>query len=364
MQTGDLDERLIDEFVEKRRMCLMSRSNTIIITCFAIGIILGVLFISYKNADTVVTFNIDDKTEETKVLGINYKKGRTINIFHNLKYSTSSFQSDRIISISESGKCHTQFEIKNGTVYDTWIDSGNIYVVYQRGKAFYRNRAEENVSLYTFNLKNSKILGDKILDKRFWGVDYIDNKAIYDQDNINIDNDLMSNIYCDRNKCLYIDGESLIEYSKFTGRGKKVLDVGQAYNTSIGRLNDLNVYCLVLSNDKEANDIKIMFINDSYQIISEKNIYLELKLCAFGENHIILVDENDEIIRLGEGLEKEFLSPFDLDKKDKIQDIKYNSEEKVFYIITSRRLLIMDDSFQNILSDNELTEKLNNFQIM
>ena len=156
-----------------------------------------------------------------------------------------------------------------------------------------------------------------------------------------------------------MDGRTLVEYNKGDKTNKSVLELDEVSYITIGELTDFNNYVLIQIN--EENKIKILLLNHQYEVISEKEIDFVLKQCTLGDQYIVLIDENDNILKLGEELEVEPFSMPEVDINEKILELIFDPEHRVFNIVTTDQLIIMDNKFENIIKTYKLSERLYNF---
>ena len=336
----------------------MNKIKKIIIICILFIIIGGGIFKAYKSEDTKIAINMNDSLLNNNLLGLNIESKITKNIIHKIRYSNIVKITDRLISISDDGRCYTILNIVNGKIYNVWFDNNCIYLVYQNGEDFYSN-SNENLRLYVYNYKEGKKISEEFIQKRIWGIDYLDSKPIYDKEDIDIEYGLSSNIYCSNTKRLYMDGRTLVEYNKGDKTNKSVLELDEVSYITIGELTDFNNYVLIQIN--EENKIKILLLNHQYEVISEKEIDFVLKQCTLGDQYIVLIDENDNILKLGEELEVEPFSMPEVDINEKILELIFDPEHRVFNIVTTEQLIIMDNKFENIIKTYKLSERLYNF---
>lgn len=196
------------------------------------------------------------------------------------------------------------------------------------------------------------------MQERIWGIDYADNEPIYDNEDIKIEYGLASNIFCDNKKRLYMDGRFLKEYDKEDRIIRRVLGLPEDAYATIAKLDALNDYVIIQDYDRKK--VKIYLLNQQYELIAEKELDFSLKLAGFGDSFMILIDANDNIIKLGEEMKAESVTLFKTGEKGRILNIAYDSEQELFNILTGSELIVVDKDFKNS-TKYILSERLFNF---
>ena len=120
----------------------------------------------------------------------------------------------------------------------------------------------------------------------------------------------------------------------------------------------LDNYALIILD--ENSKPKIYLLDNNYHIIAEKKLDFGIKLSAFGSDNIILINDNDKIININKNLDFDNFK-IDFLNNENIINIKFNPNDKVFNIITTKRLLVMDNQLKKIISSKNLSEPLYNF---
>lgn len=329
----------------------------VIIILILLMITAGVLLKAYKNEDTKITINIDNSLINNNMLGLNTERSITSSLIHRIRYSTKVKVTDRLISVNEKGRCHTLLNIDNGKIYNVWFDNNCLFLLYQPAFDFYYN-TNTNLRLYIYDYIKGKKISESIMQERIWGIDYADNEPIYDNEDIKIEYGLASNIFCDNKKRLYMDGRFLKEYDKEDRIIRRVLGLPEDAYATIAKLDALNDYVIIQDYDRKK--VKIYLLNQQYELIAEKELDFSLKLAGFGDSFMILIDANDNIIKLGEEMKAESVTLFKTGEKGRILNIAYDSEQELFNILTGSELIVVDKDFKNS-TKYILSERLFNF---
>jgi len=115
------------------------------------------------------------------------------NLLHKLRYGNSQTYSDNIISINENGIVKRLVTLKNGRIDKAWKNDESINIIYRKGQTVYNNEAS-GINILTYNYSENKIISDKDLSKRIWGIDPNEIIPLYDNQDIKFKRGLRSNI--------------------------------------------------------------------------------------------------------------------------------------------------------------------------
>lgn len=324
------------------------------LVCFIALLSFILLVYMWNQDDSMVKIVNDIKSNET-YYGITLEN-TTGDFLHNIRYGSNRKIICNLISLDENGHCNQVIEIKNGYIQMVWRNEECINIVYQKGRDIYKNSSKQ-MWLFTYNIKENSVISDNIITNRIWGIDYVDNKPIYDSIDISLKSGLASNIYCDDLKRLYMDGNKLIEYNKNSQKEKEVFELKKSCYLEIGKLSN-NTYALLCSND--LGKTSIYLLNADYSIATQKEIEVKFRCSSIGGNNIILIDDFNHVTVIGAEGDMKSANWLQLDEKESILDISYNLNKNEHIIITDKSLIIADFDNEKVVRKCKLSMNLHN----
>ena len=208
---------------------------------------------------------------------------------------------------------------------------------------------------YSLTEKNEREV--KLLDNhRIWGLDSVIGELLIDKKNIEFESGLTSNIYCDEEKRLYVDGNKLIEYSRDTDINRSVLQIPlENHYSEIGYLKNKDHYVLICDNQLEYSELIIL--DSDYKICLQKKLDFQFSKTCIGSDYLIGSDENNNLVYINsDGLIKGL--PVDNTADDIIQSISYDAIEGVYYILTNRKLISLDIKTERKIKESEFINEI------
>lgn len=197
------------------------KKKYMLIPVLCLVILLTFIFIKSWQADKDKIMEVSKIQEGDLLLAsiVNSKVEREI---HKLKFKSKMYIKGKLVAIDENANVHTIAEVENGYINDYWINENRLYILYCSGKEVYDNISDtmKCVSYSLTEENDNEIIN--LDDQRIWGVDRINGELIIDKRNIEFESGLASNIYCDKEKRLYVDGNKLIEHDKNSDNQKSV----------------------------------------------------------------------------------------------------------------------------------------------
>lgn len=280
---------------------------------------------------------------------------------HKMKYGSDSKMECKLLSIDENGDVRTIAEVHNGYIQKFWREQNEIHILYNSGKDVYDNR-NDKINIVTYPIteySKTEEKYDELVNKRVVGVDQIDYQLLIEKENINFESQLASNIYCDENKRLYIDGNELREYTRSNGEIKSVLTVsakkGNRYY--IGYLQSKNQYVLV--SQSIEGDTELFVLDSNYSILTNKMIDFEFNKICIGSENLILSNEYNSVICVSSNGEIKNLS-LKSQNNQFIQCINYSESKNLYYIVTNSELFTVSTKDNIEIRETKLRTMIGN----
>lgn len=280
------------------------------------------------------------------------------NLVHKLKYNSNTYINSRLIAIEKNGVVRTILKLNNVYIQNFLLSRNKLLLTYNSGKNMYKNKNNLiKYEDYCINVNRDLIKGNrKVIDKKIWGVDPVDNDLLIDQKNIEFESGLTSNILCTKGYRLYSDGNKMIKYNKSTKEKKIVYIIPfDDYYTDIGYMKLENRYILICHN--QEGETRLILLDQNFEVIKQENIDFDFNYLCIGSEIVVMVNENNNIMCIDSKGNIKNIS-VNTPNQDNIISICYKEKEAVFYNITNNSIIELEEKNKTIGSLTKLSDRL------
>lgn len=114
--------------------------------------------------------------------------------------------------------------------------------------------------------------------------------------------------------------------------------------TKLGRMRDQ----YVIGCTNESGNLKLIFLEEDYKMTMEKDFNIQSKYMEVGQNELAVVSTQNELIIIDADGNIKWIESITPNWGQNVQDILYNQDENVYYVITS-------NSFLQVVVENEVS---------